>query len=122
MKKRSRNLYPKGPRSRRRGKRIGSGRTTKGVQITVAPKHRDIDLPQIFVKVPPNPGGYGWRYAQARMVLRRRGRKWYRYLVWKQRGRTRMLYLGSVKISALLRARPARGLAPSGARAFRGQE
>src|SRR5258708_37149274 len=122
MKKRSRNLYPKGPRSRRRGKRIGSGRTTKGVQVTVAPKHRDIDLPQIFVKVPPSPGGYGWRYAQARIVLRRRGRKWYRYLVWKQRGRRRMLYLGSVKISALLPAISAPGPAPAAARAEGGQE
>src|SRR5260221_2130111 len=122
MKKRSRNLSPSGPRSRRRGKTAGSVRTTKGVQVTVARKHRDIDIPQIFVKVPPSPGGYGWRYAQARMVLRRRGRKWYRYLVWKQRGRTRMLYLGSVKISALLPARTAPGLAPAAARALGGQE
>src|SRR5258708_36237914 len=122
MKKRSRNLSPSGPRSRRRGKTAGSGRTTKGVQVTVAPKHRDIDLPQIFVKVPPNPDGYGWRYAKARMVLRRRGRKWYRYLGWKQRGRRRMLYLGSVKISALLPAISAADLVPAAARSLGGQE
>ena len=92
-------LHPKGPRSLGRRKRSGSGRTTKGVQVTLAPNHRDIDLPQIFVKVPPT-GGYGWRFAKARIVVRRRGKKWYRYLAWKQNGETRMHYMGSVKISA----------------------
>jgi|SRR6266436_5829788 len=115
-------LHPKGPRSRRGRKRIGSGRTTKRVQAIPAPKHRDIDLPQIFVKVPPNAGGYSWRFAKARVVIRRRGKEWYRYLVWKQGGETRSHYLGRVKISALLPTRTAPGLQPARARAEGGQE
>jgi len=116
MKKASRKLSPARSRSLRRRKPIGSGRTGEGVQ---APRHRDIDLPQIFVKVPPSPGRYGWRFAQARIVLRRRI---YRYLVWKERGRKRMLYLGKIKISALLPATSDPDQAPAAARGEGGQE
>jgi hypothetical protein len=93
--KRSRKLHPKGLRSHGRRKRIGSGRTTEGVQ---APSHRDIDLPEIFVRVDSGDRWSGKRYAQARIVLRRRV---YRYLVWKENGRKRMLYLGKIKIRVL---------------------
>ena len=94
-------LPPKGPRSPHAGKRVRASRPKEGVQ---APRHRDIDLPEVFVRVPPADGRGCWRYAQARIVLRRGV---YRYLVWKENGRKRMLYLGKVKISALLaRSRP----------------
>jgi hypothetical protein len=116
VKNTSRKLSPKA-RSRARSRKTDPSRSrAQGVQ---APQHRDIDLPRIFVQVPPPPGRYGHRFAQARIVLRRRV---YRYLVWKENGRKRMLYLGKIKISALLPAISAADQAPAAARDEGGQE
>jgi len=60
-----------------------------------------LDLPKIFVQVPSNgpaPNGWGgYRYAAAKIVLKRRA---YRYLIWRDGKGKRELYLGKVKVLA----------------------
>ncbi len=92
----TRTLPHKGPRSRASKKR-STGRSADPDRRSGAYlPDRILDLPKIFVQIPR--GGYlGYRYAAAKIVLKRRC---YRYLVWRDGKGKRQLYLGKVKVLA----------------------
>lgn len=97
-------LPPKLRRSTRGALRsTKNGREEEGVYH---PK-RILSLPGLFVGIKEKGFG-GIRYVAAQIKLRRHC---YRYLVWREGGRKREMYLGKVKILASVRRSADAGLA-----------
>jgi len=101
-------LPHKGPRSRGSKKRSTGRSAVPDRRSGAYHPERVLDLPKIFVRVPSDGWG-GYRYAAAKIVLKRRA---YRYLIWRDGKGKRELYLGKVKVLAPHFPRAAGAAAP----------